>query len=195
MLMKKYYFLLMLLIAGSGVVEASLVVEPVEIPGKYSDEDVLILVERAAKHRGWSIIDVEKDSLTINIVRRGYDSTLEFYIENKNVQYEDDTTARIRLPRKSRKSNSRWRESVVPVDWVNTIMRDVNNSLESENEVTNTSELKIASVRPTIGPGCDKKVSAKDTEKRLKSLKKMFRKKLINQSEYDNKKSEILACF
>lgn len=191
--MNKNKLLIVLMFLISGLAEANLILEPVKIPVSISDEKVLNIVESAAKHRGWTVLEVDKERLTVNIVRRGYDSTLEFFVENKQLQFIDDTTARIRLPRKARNKEGLWRESAVPVDWVNTIISDVNNRLISGDE--DSTKLELASAETTIGPGCEKQLSAKTTEKRLESLKRMYKKKLINRSEYENKKSEILSCF
>jgi hypothetical protein len=158
------------------------------IPSYAITEDAVSAVSAAATQRKWTINGFKNNKLRIELEHRGYKAVLDFYFSENEIHYSDLTTYEydegIDDDPFGDDTASVWKASPAPDRWIQNLKNDVNihfnNSVYARNR-------RDASRKESF--------SHENIENKLESLKTLYDKKLITETEYKLKKKEIMSNY
>jgi len=157
------------------------------VPQGVSDNEALQAVAKAAMGRKWSLIDANNEFVTINLKHHGYDATLKFFVTDDQLVYLDSTVQKLSRKHEHTEIHPDRDDAIeqvkAPKRWVSYLVRDTRKSL---NNLAGMNALKAEE---------DKGSNTETLKSKLVSLKSMYDEGLIDKSEYQAKKDEILAQF
>ena len=147
--------------------------------------EALQVVAKAAVGRKWSLIDVNDEFVTINLKHHGYDAMLRFFVADNQLFYLDASV------RSSNRFSSEdysgpgddLERANAPKRWIEYLRRDTRKSLSN-----------LARMNAVKAEG-NEEMDTKTLKSKLITLKSMFDEGLIDESEYQAKKDEILSQF
>ena len=165
----------LVLVFSVGVAYAGEKILFLKTPPGISTSQASEAVQKAALRRKWKVSTIEDNKLQVKLNHHDYEALLIFSFSDKEIRYEDLTT--FYEMDDSEQENG---ESVpAPDRWVNNLKRDAGVFLR---------EYQLYAVPK-------EKFSHEDIKLKLESLKKMYEQKLITESEYAQKKKEVLSRY
>ncbi len=133
-------------------------------------------IKKAAIRRKWTASVLENNEVQVKLNHHGYHAQLIFSISNGEVHYKDLTTTEDDDEFSNIEAGG---YTPVPRNWLNNIKRDATSFMSSMERSTKNKT----------------KISTENLEAKLESLKKMYDRQLITESEYKKKKQEILSRY
>lgn len=148
------------------------------IPSSYiTTEQAIEAVTAAALKRKWSVHGLENNKTRIELNHRGYKAILEFSFSENEIRYSDFTTY---FDEMDDDGSGEWKKGSVPGNWLYNLRSDV-------NTIFITMPKRKTSVKESF--------SHEIVVKKLESLKTLYDKKMITESEYKLKKKEIMSAY
>jgi len=132
-------------------------------------------VQKAALRRKWKASKMENNTLHVKLNHHDYEAFLIFSFSDKEIWYEDLTTF-FEMDDSEQENGER---TPAPDRWVSNLKRDAGVFLREYQQYAVPKE----------------KFSHEDIKLKLESLKKMYNQKLITESEYAQKKKEVLSRY
>lgn len=147
------------------------------IPSNVTSNGAMTSVMQAAIKRQWTPHQLENNKLKIELDHRGYKAILIFSFSDKGIYYSDHTTyfsdALI-----DEDEEGIWEAASAPGNWIGNLKIDTNNYF-AVNAGRATSET----------------FSHDNVEMKLQSLKALYDKKLITESEYNSKRKKVMSSY
>lgn len=170
-------FITILFVLSVNVAFASESIPFMKIPPGVTTAQAVTAISNAAALRRWTAEGLENNQVRIKLNHRGYKAVLDFSFTEHEIYYSDSTTTYQKEDIDS--DDGKWVKSPAPQNWVLNLKRDVSKYF-SMIKINNSS----------------KKAPASETiESKLEKLKDLYDKKLINESEYEAKKKEIMSSY
>ncbi len=155
----------------------------IEVPHNIANTQVITAMKKAAVKRKWTASELADEKLQVTLNHHGYKAKLIFSFSGDHVLYEDFTTSEDSDEYDSDEfdSNGKEKEESVPVPkrWLTNLRRDTLFFLER-------MQRRSAPVE---------RISAEELTSKLENLKKLYDKKLITESEYLQKKKEVMSRY
>ncbi len=142
-------------------------------------EQAISALEDAAKRRKWTPTRLENNTVEVKLDHQGYKTHLVFSFSGNGIYYTDLTTYDETDYDDDEDAKANWVKQPAPRRWVSKLKRETERHLQ-----------KYRSLVPT-----KQKTSHEEIEAKLRSLKKMFDDQLITESEYQQKKKEIMSRY
>jgi len=167
----------LLLIVNLSIAYASEEIFFTNKPANVTMAQAVSAVEKAAKRRKWTPTRLADNRLEVKLEHHGYRNWLIFSFSDGGIYYTDLTTYDEADDHDD--TDDHWVKKAAPRRWVKNLKKDADGYLR-----------KYARNAPTKQESSTEVIEAK-----LKSLKKMYDEKLISQSEYEQKKKELLSRY
>ena len=173
------------LVLNVSIVSANEEVFFMKIPPHISVAEAVEAVSQAASGRKWSVEGFKNGVLRIKLNHLDYKAVLDFSFSDDEIYYLDLTThLNERSPdngsgRPGWSSREDWEKTSAPKRWIRNLQKDTGSSFEFNKASDNIN----------------RSFSHKNMEEKLGSLKKLYDKGLITESEYKLKKMEVLSNY
>jgi len=150
------------------------------IPSSLTTDDAVAAVNQAALNRRWTTHGLENDKLRIELDHRGYKAVLIFSFSEKEIHYSDYTTYFNDIfVDEDEDSEGEWEASSAPENWIRNLQNDANSYFITSGRNRSVKESSLHD----------------NTVNKLESLKRLYDKKLITETEYNVKKKEIMSSY
>ena len=141
------------------------------IPSNATVDDAIGSINAAAIKRGWTVHEIEDNKIRIELDHHRYKAVLEFYFSEDEIHYSDFTT---------RENPAGVVETEpAPTSWINNLKHDVSIFLALNRKCEPVKEL----------------FSHEYMVEKLESLKALYDKKLITETQYRLKQEEIMSRY
>jgi len=165
-------FMLLILALSTSIVFAGDKIHFMDVPEGITPIQATQALKEAAIRRKWTAFALDNNEVQVKLDHHGYNAKLIFSISNDEIYYKDLTTS---------EDDDDFSDSEagdltpVPSHWLRNIKKDATAFMNRMERKAN--------------------VSAESIEEMLDGLKKMYDKQLITESEYKQKKQEILSRY
>ncbi|VAW90902.1 hypothetical protein MNBD_GAMMA21-636, partial [hydrothermal vent metagenome] len=146
-----------------------------KIPPHITPSQALAAVQKAAIRKKWTASRLENNKLQAKLNHHDYEVLLIFSFTDNEIRYKDLTV----FYEMDDSEQENGEKTPAPERWVSNLKRYTNVFLR---------EYQLYAVPK-------EKFSHEDIKLKLESLKKMYNQKLITESEYAQKKKEILSRY
>lgn len=146
-----------------------------KLPSSNTTADAIAAISKAAVKRKWAVHNYENSILRVELNHRGYKAILDFTFSEGEILYSDSTTYFNNGSDDFFEEG--WVAKPVPKNWLLNLKSDVNAFF-----VENSMNIKEQTSQENVG-------------KKLETLKTLYDKKLITETEYELKKKEILSQY
>ena len=141
------------------------------IPSNATVDDAIGSINAAAIKRSWTVHEIDGNKIRIELDHNRYKAVLEFYFLGDKIHYSDFTT---------RENPAGVVETEpAPTSWINNLKHDTSSFLALNRRCEPVKEL----------------FSHEDMVEKLESLKVLYDKKLITETQYRLKQEEIMSRY
>jgi len=169
-------FLVLILVLSSSIAFAADKIYLMKMPEGITAIQANQALKKAAIRRKWTASVSDNNQVQVKLDHHGYNAKLIFSISNGEVYYKDLTTTEEADEFSDVEAGG---FTPVPSHWLNNIKNDA-------TVFMNRMDRRGAN---------QANFSAENIEAKLESLKKMYDKQLITESEYKQKKQELLSKY